>query len=150
MIEGNCDYIRVIVDKGAEWTRSLIPVAIGIFRDGVAYLFVRRSTPGRHALLRNHRHCIGGKRGPRFILSIRRKSAFIWEATVKAIRAEGRAKCTETEKEGKCVRSSGRERGKAVEGVKESRTHCAPQPFAVTKALNSTMHPSKRTIASSR
>lgn len=40
----------------------------------------------RRALLRNHSTIV---RGTRFILSIRRKSAFICEATVKAILAEG-------------------------------------------------------------
>lgn len=43
-------------------------------------------TSSRRALLRNHWTIV---RGTRFILSIRRKSAFICEATVKAILAEG-------------------------------------------------------------
>lgn len=88
-------------------------------------------------------------RGTRFILSIRRKSAFICEATVKAILAEGVYMRLKGE-ENLCTMGASVGGGKKNwKGAKESIV-APPPPFVHrTKALNSTMHPSKRTIANS-
>lgn len=83
-------------------------------------------------------------------MSIRRKSAFICEATVKAILAEGVYICGSGGR-GKSVYDGASVGGgkKNWKGAKESIV-APPPPFVHrTKALNSTMHPSKRTIASS-
>jgi len=63
----------------------------------------------------------------RFILSIRRKSAFIWR--------EGRS----------MSKSWKRGNERTVTGRRETcrRACCSPQAFSATKALNSTMRPSK-------
>lgn len=113
--------------------------------DGAAYLFVRRSTPGRRALLRNHRHCT--RDSIYFVYSA--EKCFHLRGNCQSDSHGGGARRRREEREVNLLRSVITEERKKSEEEKQRSAHCAPPSFAVTKAFNSTMHPSKRTIAGS-
>lgn len=100
-------------------------------------------TPSRRALLRNHRHCT---RDSIYFVYSAEKCFHLRGNCQSDSRDGGSARWRRNGKRGEKEREREREE---IERTKERREHCAPRLLAVTKALNSTMHPSKRTIASS-
>lgn len=92
-----------------------------------AYLFVRTSTPGGRALLRNYRHCHA--RLDLFCLFGGKVLSFAWSDAGR----EEHVKTMEKEKRTDC----------RMNRDDADRAHCSSSSASDTKALNSTMRPPK-------